>query len=442
MQSAPDGFWIIDQQSTNGTLLNGKPIEKALLHSGDVIELGRHGPQIQMSLESAPSTAQQPKPGSGLTLRQTFSQIGVYNPEKEKQANHLKTALALLAAGVMVCLVSLIFLSTLGFVGALIGAVMAFLPAPFYLFILLWMDRYDPEPPWALAGAFAWGALFAIVVSFIVNTIFGSVVATIAGESAGLTLSAILSAPFIEELTKGLGVVLIYLLLRREFDGVLDGIVYAGVIGLGFATVENVLYYGRAFVQSGARALLLTGLLRGVLSPFIHSFFTSMTGIGCGIARESHKRGVQFLLPLLGFFGAVILHLLWNVSAALMGGFFFVAYFVVWVPLFLFFLGMIFLMALRESRIIRRSLAFEVGTLLTDQELKLAGSLRERIRWLLAAVNDWKKLQARRRFLTAVTKLAFCYWHVESATMANQETISAQQIPRFRSEITALKPAI
>src|SRR5205823_13992716 len=59
-----------------------------------------------------------------------------------------------------------------------------------------------------------------------------------------LSLHDALPISVIEEGSKGLGVLLAYLIFRKYFDDILDGIVYAGVVALGFATVENVLYYG------------------------------------------------------------------------------------------------------------------------------------------------------------------------------------------------------
>jgi hypothetical protein len=214
--------------------------------------------------------------------------------------------------------------------------------------------------------------------------------------------------------------------------------VYAGVVGLGFATVENILYYGGTFVKEGPSALLFTGFLRGILSPFIHSFFTAMTGIGCGIARESHNKLVQIIAPILGFFAAMLLHASWNFTASAMGDFFFIAYFVIWVPLFLAFIGFIFLISRRERKIIRRVLAVEQGGLLTQQEIDLAGSLIKRMQWLMSS-SGWTKFQNRRKFLRAVTRLAFCYWHVERALSSSSETLSMAQLPVFRKEIASLK---
>src|SRR2546423_12521981 len=215
---------------------------------------------------------------------------------------------------------------------------------------LIAMDRYDPEPVWLLALLFGWGALVAVIVSFVVNTVFG-IVMYVGTHSEGLAdlLGAVISAPIIEEGTKGLGVLAALLFFRKYFDDILDGIIFAGVIALGFATVENVLYYGRQindFVMSqpglereqALKGLIVIFILRGIMSPFAHVTFTSMTGIGCGIARESHNKAIRVVAPILGYFGAVTLHAIWNGMAVIGGGKgFFYGDFLGEIPLFLIF---------------------------------------------------------------------------------------------------------
>ena len=445
VESTPDGFRFTDQQSTNGSSINGAPVHEAILRSGDRIRLGREGPEILVGLGEEPAAYAQPAavPADG-GLRQTISHISYYNPQKkDKESKVVGIGIAVVIACVIGLIVTIIFLSALGLEGTLIGFVMAFTPAPFYVILYLWMDRYDPEPAWALASAFGWGALVSLLVSFVVNTLLGGVAAALIDPQTGDTLAAVLSAPLIEEGTKGLGVLLALIFLRKEFDGVLDGLVYAGIIALGFATGENVLYYGRTFVEAGFGGLLFIGFLRGVLSPFAHSLFTSMTGIGCGIARETHNRGLRLVAPVLGYFGAVFLHSLWNTVASLLGALFFVAYLFIWVPLFLAFLGLIIAMAVRERRIIRQMLGFEVASgTISQQELDLVSSIGARIRWLMQAFNDRNRFHARRKYLRAVTKLGFCYWHVARANAASHQTISLPQIPKFKAEISGLRSQI
>src|SRR5690606_11580735 len=129
-----------------------------------------------------------------------------------------------------------------------VGLVAAIVPVPILVGCFIWLDRYEPEPVRYLALAFAWGAAIATSVSLGVNEgsgwLFGR---------AGLPgwLVAVLGAPFIEELTKALGPLLLLLRRRREFSGITDGIVYCGLSATGFAMVENILYLGGYAYASG-----------------------------------------------------------------------------------------------------------------------------------------------------------------------------------------------
>src|SRR6185436_7726279 len=111
---------------------------------------------------------------------------------------------------------------------------------------------------------------------------------------------------------KGLAVFGIFFFLRREFDGVVDGIIYGTFAALGFAATENVMYYARAGLaetlghQQGA--LTTAFVLRGVLSPWGHPLYTSMTGIGFGIARETQRAWMRWFAPLFGYLMAAVLH--------------------------------------------------------------------------------------------------------------------------------------
>jgi hypothetical protein len=237
--------------------------------------------------------------------------------------------------------------------------------------------------------------------------------------------------------------VLLLLFLRREFDGVIDGIVFAGVVALGFATVENVLYYGRAVSQGGVGGLFVVFFLRGVMGPFGHAVYTSMTGIGCGLARQTHNPALRLLAPVVGYGAAVFLHALWNFLASIAGAAFLIIYVVFWLPLFVGFFGVVVYMGVRESRLIRRMLELEVARgLLTRDQADLVASWRKRWRWLLAAMGDRGRLRARRDFLHAATRLALCYWHVSRAQAEGGVTMSFGEVPRFQAMVKRLQPAI
>ncbi len=447
VEATSGGFRLVDHDSTNGTLVNGMRISSAALHSGDVISLGAKGPRLLVEIKPQ-SDAEAPPGTQSVSARRTLMAAG-YDPTRDKGRRYsfgsILLVLGMIGLGALLGLgVALTTLYELGPALAAVGMAVAFLPAPFYLLIWLWLDRFDPEPVWVLAAALVWGGGAATFVSLVANSLFGAVVVSVTGNE-GLTefLAASISAPFVEEATKGLAVLLIFLALRREFDGVVDGIVYAGVVALGFATVENVLYYGRMAAEGGASGVTALFVLRGILGPFSHSVFTAMTGIGCGVARETKNQGLRLLAPLLGYGAAVTLHGLWNTLAHLSGSpaGYLLVYFLVWAPLFLVFFLVVTVLSFREAALIRRHLEPEVACgLITAEQAAIIGSWPRRIGWLVAALGDLERLSARRRFLHAATRLALSSWHAQRAIAAGRETCSLGQIPGLRHELEELKP--
>ena len=91
-----------------------------------------------------------------------------------------------------------------------------------------------------------------------------------------------------------------------------DGVVYAGWVAIGFAAVEDVTYF--ADTESPAQ-LLLVFVLRAVLTPFAHPLFTMWIGLAIGRAVRDGRP----LWPhaLWGYAAAVAAHALWNGSLAL-----------------------------------------------------------------------------------------------------------------------------
>jgi RsiW-degrading membrane proteinase PrsW (M82 family) len=284
-------------------------------------------------------------------------------PVAVKSSGHqsaIKIVLGVVAAMIVALLGLLVLLligSETGLVEMIIGLVSATLPVPIYVMLLLWIDRYESEPLWMLATAFFWGAVVAVFVAFIFNTGL-SIMAAVATHSnrIGENFGAVISAPIVEESAKAFILVVLFLWKKDEFDGVIDGIVYAGMVGLGFAMTENVLYYGRA-VQGGLGGLTLIFILRGMAAPFSHPLFTSMTGIGLGWSRQSMNGFVKMVVPVLGFMLAILMHATWNGSAVYGGGLgFFLAYFMIMGPAFIVTLMVVFFSLRREGRIVRQFL--------------------------------------------------------------------------------------
>jgi RsiW-degrading membrane proteinase PrsW (M82 family) len=238
----------------------------------------------------------------------------------------LRTALTI---GVSASLFLVCLLVLLGILGQRLttqtlvtSALMAIIPLFVIVPTFLWLDRYEAEPARYQVFAFLWGALVAVVGAFFLNT-FGLKLLVEARWTDPLETGAVYLAPVTEETLKGLGILLIYLVRRREFDGIIDGIVYAGLIGAGFAFSENILYLGQAYDEYGSEGLTSTFLVRGLMGPFGHPLFTSLTGIGIGIAVSARRPAVRAVAVLGGWVCAMLLHGLWNLSAlAGMDGFF------------------------------------------------------------------------------------------------------------------------
>jgi hypothetical protein len=214
----------------------------------------------------------------------------------------------------------------------------------------------------------------------------------------------------VEEAFKGSAVVVILLLRRREFDGVVDGIVYAGMAGIGFAFVENVLYLGRTLAESGSGGTVFVFLLRCVVSPFAHPLFTAAIGIGIGLAVRSRNPLVKLVAPVLGYVVAVILHGAWNLSAASGLAGFASAYVVFQLPVFAGFAVLAVVARRREGRLVARHLAvYSTTGWLTSAEVAMLASLpaRRDARDWAARTGGPDARRAMREFQEIGSELAF-----------------------------------
>ncbi len=146
-----------------------------------------------------------------------------------------------------------------------------------------------------------------------------AIVTLLTNAKAGEAFAAVISAPIVEETGKALILFIFFFWKKDEFDGVVDGIVYASLAALGFAMTENILYYGRAALGGGEQLTLIL-IIRGFFAPFSHPLFTSMTGIGLGLARQSSNIAVKILTPIVGLMMAIFMHSIWNGSAVFGGG--------------------------------------------------------------------------------------------------------------------------
>ncbi|PPF80167.1 PrsW family intramembrane metalloprotease, partial [Subtercola sp. Z020] len=269
----------------------------------------------------------------------------VYAATPEAGARRRPVSTAFVLGVVAICVLSFLFLLVIGYVvlsvgpaAALICGLLALVPLTAVLLVVRLIDRWEPEPRGALWFALLWGAAASVTLALLVDAgVQLFVYAASDGQALPSdTFGAVVQAPLVEESAKGLGVLLIFLVLRRTFDGPVDGLVYAATVAGGFAFTENILYFGSSLVEGGGVSLGVTFALRGIMGPFAHVMFTACTGIALGLASRRRGFWPAAGLFLLGLFCAMLLHALWNGTTVVADGLegFLFAYAVIQVPLF------------------------------------------------------------------------------------------------------------
>ena len=153
-----------------------------------------------------------------------------------------RTPLLFLLALAACCLVAIIALAIVvsqrGPAGTIVGLLLALLPIPLLVALILYLDRLEPEPRALLAAIFGAGAGIAVITALLGRALHTGVITTpeldpkasvTATVSAGAALGGALLAQTM------LGLVLLALLASRrtEIDGVEDGVVYGSMVGLG-----------------------------------------------------------------------------------------------------------------------------------------------------------------------------------------------------------------
>lgn len=200
------------------------------------------------------------------------------------------------------------------------GAFYAVWTALFYCGLFVWLDRFRASQPMVWLLAFGWGAAASTWFSIHVNTWMGQAMATREANADSGARAAVFSAPFVEEFAKATVLVLLVILWRNKIVSRLSIIALAGLSAIGFAFVENILYYSRVWMQATNditianpdKTMLELVMLRGVYTSFGHPLFTVMTGAGLAIGLGARSKLVRVLAPVGGFMLACFGHMLFN----------------------------------------------------------------------------------------------------------------------------------
>lgn len=325
-------------------------------------------------------------------------------------------------------LLSLVVLIVLAYLGVALGGaavvgcgILALIPLGFVVGAVFWIDRWEPEPPAARWFAFLWGAGAAVAIALLVD--LGTQVSHYLDGTPPPSefFQSVIQAPLVEESAKGLGVLILFLVLKRTFDGPVDGVVYAALVAGGFAFVENILYFGGALAEGGGSELASTFFLRGLLSPFAHVMFTSCTGLALGFAarKPGSLRAASHLV--VGLAAAIFLHALWN-SAAYIADDFLGYYVVVQLPLFA--LAVVLVIALRrnETRLTRLRLHdyASAGWLSAHDVTLLATPAGRRGALAWAKTKRAGAVPVMKRYIRDATRLAYARQQIVSGRYREQ----------------------
>jgi protease PrsW len=344
----------------------------------------------------------------------------------------------------------------------LLAAGLALAPTLLYAVLLWWLDRYEKEPLPLLLVAFVWGAVPAIGLALLLELGLGLPLEQfIMTDQARQITEASLIAPLVEEAVKAVILVVLFLAYRREFDDVLDGVIYGAMVGLGFALVENTFYFAfsaypdEPFVgDPNVGRMLGLWVFRSGVFGLNHSMFTAFTGAAFGLARSLKKSWQQGLAASLGLGTAMIFHAVHNSLTTTVGvlagdetartglvlGTCLGIIASDWGGLLLIIIVAI-VSGINEAQVIRQTLWEEValGRFTSDEYATLmSGRRRWSVRWSVLFSSGFRRWRQMGKFFDLATELAFRKHRMYDGDTIHQ-AISIRDVMRLRGEIDRLK---
>jgi RsiW-degrading membrane proteinase PrsW (M82 family) len=251
----------------------------------------------------------------------TYIGVRAFTRDRASRRKHLIRAGVLLGLGTLLWLLVIdvfVFTQSAGPLVAAICAIACLPTTAFGLFVVRRMDRNEKEPWRLVLVAAAWGAIVATSLVIWGETIWEQTAQRTLVPGPGLDASTAFSAGLLEELAKGLAVVLLFLVMRNDFDDVVDGIVYGAAVGLGFNFLESIAYMTNVYAifSSEGYGWYAAGLQwygRQVLGLFFgHTTYTAFIGAGLGIARQLPNNRQKAFAILSGFLVAIAAHFSWD----------------------------------------------------------------------------------------------------------------------------------
>lgn len=276
-----------------------------------------------------------------------------------------------------------------------ISALAAIVPMATYLVLIWWFDKYDREPFKLVLQNYLWGAIGAIIFAILGSILFSLILSEFVSSQDELNyLGTIAIAPFVEEITKG--IFLLITVTNKKFDNMTDGIVYGGAIGLGFGMTENFLY----FISYGTTISnwITIVIIRTLFSAVMHCVSTATFGAFLGLAKFKGT-AYRIVLPIIGLMIAILIHFSWNFSVSYQStailGFLFLAVTII------IFIAIFSASVMSEKKVIIAELLPEaaLGIIPNEHLLILCSTNRNR--------RGWVDENIRKPYIRAATTLAF-----------------------------------
>lgn len=360
-----------------------------------------------------------------------------YGPPLVSKLRRAGAPLGVLIALASIVGVIVILLTAINPVGTAVGFVLSSIAMTVVVLAYIWLDRWEPEPPRLLVFAFLWGASVAIILAFLLGLVFEAVVNPAGAETN--PASVVLGAPLIEEAAKGAFLLLMMTGRRRkELNTLTDCLVYAGLVGAGFAWLEDILYI------SGAESLgdsLVTAALRLVMAPFGHSLFTTMFAVGVYFATQRRDTPAKLGFLVCGYLAAVLMHALWNGSSLLGGGAYLLVYVLWMVPIFGLTIALAVSSRRREQRLVASKLpGMAAAGVITPSEVTWLGSIRGRKQAVAEArrIGGRQAGRAVHAFSAQIVELAFVRDRIDRG-FGDQRVLAMQAEETYR--VYALRAA-
>ncbi|QCR19635.1 PrsW family intramembrane metalloprotease [Agrococcus sp. SGAir0287] len=392
-----------------------------------------------MTLAQPPQTPQQPGYQPPVQQGAPQQQIPPMPALSKPPATGLVLGIVGVAALAIMSVVTLLMLAVVFGLGAAvpIAGFLGLFPLGFVVWALLGLDRWEPEPRIALWLSVLWGGTMAVLLTLALNelvlqplfafpilstpvladAIYGILAPAFPAlrdlvELGGYSTAdavyqfygPVIQAPFTEELWKAIPVVVMFLFVRRHFDGPIDGFVIAGFSAAGFAFTENILYFGRELSEAGDASFIF--FLRGIMSPLAHVIFTAV-GVGLALgfaARRSSRLWILVALPV-GLGVSMFLHALWNsasfwVPAGMLG--FFIYYGLVQVPICIGALLLVVMLRRFEARLTRLRLdEYAQAGWFSHEEARLLSSSDGRL-----SLTQWARRKGIGKAMQAYIRIA------------------------------------